>query len=183
MESALSHPRLAEIFRLLRDGRHLCLEDGEPYAAIEQNPDGFTALFAALGYTLEAHRKGIYYFRGDAAVSETARKFAVFTFILVEHLGDAGRGIEQALFGQDWAVGDLPHLRTERYRETMAEVGILGPDDLARMLGSMKRFGFAELINEDRVRFRRPFYRLLDLCTRVLDAKEDDTEEDGGLAP
>jgi len=76
-----------------------------------------------------------------------------------------------------FAFDDLPHLHTERYRETMAEVGIVGTDDLGRLLASMQRFGFTELVADDRVRFRRPVYRLLDLCTRVLDT------EDGGQAP
>ncbi len=173
MEAALSHPKLAELFRLLRDGRHLCLEDGELYSAVEQDPEGFTALFSALGYALQPHRKGIYFFRGESTVTETARRFAVFTFILVEHLGDAGQGIEEALLTRVYALDDLPHLTTERYRETMAEVGVSGVDDLGRLLGSMQRFGFTELVGDDRVRFRRPVYRLLDLCTHVLDLDHD----------
>jgi chromosome condensin MukBEF MukE localization factor len=177
MDTALAHPELAEIFRRLRDGRHLCLEDGKWYEAIERDTDSFTALFKALGYELVSHRKGIYYFRGDSAVTETARKFAVFTFILVEHFGDAGRGIEEAVLTNTFALDDLPHLTSERYRQTMAEVGVQNVEDLAKLLGSMQRFGFAELAGEDRVRFRRPIYRLLDLCTRVLES------EIGGEAP
>ena len=175
MEAALNHPKLALIFRQLRDGWHLCLEDGELYSAIEENAEGFTALFEALGYTLEPHRKGIYFFRGDSAVTDTARRFAVFTFILVEHLGDSGRGIEEALLTTTFAVEELPHLQTDRYRETMAEVGVASLDDLSKLVSSMQRFGFTA-IEQDRIRFRRPVYRLIDLCARVLETEEGASE-------
>lgn len=171
--TALAHPKLARLFHLLRDGRHICLEDGDLYAALAEHTDAFTALFHALGYDLHTHRKGIYYFRGEATVTDTARRFALFTFILVETLGDAGRGVEEHLFTTTFPVDQLPHLRSERYRETMAELHVATPEDLVRLLKSMERFGFTEVQGDgDRVRFRRPMYRLLDLCTRVLDADE-----------
>lgn len=170
--AALEHPKLAEIFRLLRDGRHLCMEDGELYAALEENIDDFTELFGALGYRLEPHRKGIYFFRGDTQVSDAARRFAVFAFIAVEFLGDSGRGIEEALFNRSFAVDELPHLQSERYRETMAEIGITNVEELTKLLKSMERFGFTEMSGEQ-ARFRRPMYRLLDLCLRVLESEEE----------
>jgi len=171
MHAALAHPKLAEIFRLLRDGRHLCLEDGELYTALEENAEGFSELFNALGYGLKPHRKGIYYFHGDAAVTDTARRFAMFTFILVEYLGDSGQGIEEALFTSSFEVEELPHLKSDRYRETMAEMGVSNTEDLGKLVRSMERFGFATA-DGDQVRFRRPMYRLIDLCVRVLETEE-----------
>ncbi|NOY25670.1 MAG: hypothetical protein GXP62_07330 [Oligoflexia bacterium] len=173
MQTALTHPKLAEIFRQLRDGRHLCLEDGELYSAVEENAEGFTDLFKTLGYALQPHRKGIYFFRGDTAVTDTARRFAVFTFILVEHLGDSGQGIEEALFTASFPIDEFPHLQSDRYRETMAEMGVSSVDDLSKLVRSMERFGFTA-VDGERVRFRRPMYRLIDLCVRVLETEEDD---------
>ena len=173
MQTALTHPKLAQIFRALRDGRHLCLEDGELYTALEENAEGFTELFKALGYTLKPHRKGIYFFHGDNAVTDTARRFAVFAFILVEHLGDSGQGIEEALFTSSFLVEELPHLQSDRYRETMAEMGVANVEDLSKLVRSMERFGFAAP-DGDRVRFRRPMYRLIDLSVRVLETEEED---------
>lgn len=172
MQTALTHPKLAQIFRLLRDGRHICLEDGDLYTALEENAEGFTDLFKALGYALQPHRKGIYFFRGDSAVTDTARRFAVFTFILVEHLGDSGQGIEEALFTTSFQVVELPHLQSDRYRETMNEMGVASAEDLSKLVRSMERFGFAAT-DGDRVRFRRPLYRLIDLCVRVLETEEN----------
>lgn len=172
MNDLLAHPRLARIFRLLRDGRHLCIDDGELFTALEQHTEAFSELFRALGYRLGSHRKGIYYFVGDNPLTDTARRFSVFTFILIEHLGDAGDGIEEALFTEVYRLEELPHLQSDRYRETLAELGVVGDDDLRSLLKSMERYGFVELL-EDRVRFRRPLYRLVDLCVRVLEAAEE----------
>lgn len=174
MTDVTEHPQLADLFRALRDGRHLCLEDGPLFSALEQHADAFQRLFLALGYRLESHRKGIYYFRGDGGVSDTARRFCVFTWILVEHLGDQGEGIEEALFTNAFRLDELPHLQTDRYLQTMAELGVSDVDGVARLLTSMERFGFAA-VDGDRVRFRRPLYRVVDLCLRVLD---DDTGDD-----
>ena len=171
MQAALTHPKLARIFRQLRDGRHLCLEDGDLYTALQDNAEAFTELFATLGYTLQSHRKGIYFFRGEGAVTDTARRFAVFTFILVEHLGDGGQGIEEALFTSSFPLNQLPHHQSDRYRETMAELGVVSAEDLTRLLRSMERFGFAA-VDGEHVRFRSPMYRLIDLCVRVLETEE-----------
>ena len=173
MNEALSSPQLAELFRQLRNGRHICLEDGELYEALTEHAEDFTALFGALGFELVGHRKGIYYFAGDSALSERARRFAVFAFLLVEHLGDAGRGIEDGVFGQEHAIDELPHFASERAAQTMASVGVQGPAELENVLRAMEKLGFADVPVPGRVRFRRPFYRLLDLCVRAL------TEGDG----
>ena len=178
MIEALEHPRLAELFRALRDGRHLCLEDGPLYTALEQHSHAFRDLFRALGYRLEHHRKGVYYFRGDSAVTDTARRFCVFTWILVEHLGDRGDGIEEALFAGTFSIDELPHLQTERYQQTMAELGVADGEGIVRVLAGMERFGFAT-VQGDRVRFRRPLYRIVDLCIQLLGEGADDAAESG----
>lgn len=177
MEHILTNPKLPDIFRLLREGRHLCLEDGQLYEIIEGNASEFTALFRSLGYVMEHHRKGIYYFRGDSPVPEIARRLAVFTFILVEHLGDTGQSVEESVFTTTFSLEDLPHLQSERYRETMSEVGIGDADSLLKMFRTAQRLGFVELLTDDRVQMRRPLYRLLDLCTRVLTLDEESNED------
>lgn len=171
MTDPLALPHLAKVFRALRDGRHLCIEDGPLFTALEEHEDAFRTLFQALGYKLGYHRKGVYFFLGDSAITDTARRFCVFTFILVEHLTDRGDGIEEALFTHPFRLEELPHLQSDRYVETMAQVGVSEPDDLVRLLSSMERFGFAAADGET-VRFRRPLFRIVDLCTQVLDEEE-----------
>jgi hypothetical protein len=162
-ENRFALPHLDKVFRLLSRGRHICMEDGEPYWALHDHKDDFTELFARLGFQLAHHPRDFFYFNGDD-LSDAGERMAVFMFVLVEHLGDQGLSVEEGLMQPDWPVAQLPHLTSDRYRELMAAVNVSDEKALRGVVQSLDRFGFAEQRGADALRFRRPVHRFLDLC-------------------
>jgi len=59
---------------------------------------------------------------------------------------------------------DLPHLQGERYQTYMREAGVTSPEDLAAIVRTMERFGFARRMDTETFCFDVPIYRFLDLC-------------------
>jgi hypothetical protein len=169
-------PHLAEVFDLLRRGRHVCAFDGAPYRALAAHEEEFTSLFAALGFQLQAHPRGFYHFRtSQARPSEAASRMALFVFVLVEWLAGRGREIEPSLMNDPFDLDDLPHLASERHARIMREAGVADADDLDRVVAQLERFGFAARSGRS-FRFRPPAYRFLDLALEVLAADEDDED-------
>lgn len=161
-ESRLALPHLEKVFRLLSRGRHICLEDGEPYWALCENHSAFTALFAALGFRLIRHDRDFFYFDGDE-LSDAGGRMAVFMFVLIEYLADQAMSVEAELMQHEWSMTQLPHLQRDRYREIMAAVGVADEKTLRGVVQSLDRFGFAEQ-GGDTFKFRRPAHRFFDLC-------------------
>ena len=170
-ESRFALPHLDKVFRLLGRGRHICLEDGEPYWALHDNKDDFVELFAQLGFHLMHHAHGFFYFDGDD-LSEAGERMAVFMFVFVEYLGDQGLSVEEGLMQREWPMAQLPHLTSDRYREVMAAVDVTDEKSLRGVVQSLDRFGFAEQMGADAFRFKRPAHRFLDLCLSIPQAPD-----------
>lgn len=169
-------PQVKELFKELREGKHLCMENGDLYWVLHRRFEEYQALFAQLGFTLAKHRRNFYFFDGEK-VGKTAQRIAIFFFILVEYVGDHGRPIEESIMGKEWKISELPHLSTERYRNYLRPVEVIDEETLRQeILNTMDRLGFAELLPSNNIRFCTPAYRLLDLCATV--AELEDAEQD-----
>ena len=168
-------PHLMEIFDLLRKGKHIAPEDTGIYFDLQTNEAALTELFTQLGFELIHHPRGFYYFRGDTAISDTSSKMAVFMFILVESIADAGGSPAEQIMADIFPIENLEHLRRERYRAIMQEAGMVTEEDLRQTLRTMERFGFLKMENADAFRFRTPAYRFLDLCMDIF--KENEAAE------
>lgn len=155
-------PFLKEAFSALRRGRHLCVEDGEIYRAIESMHEDYVRFFADLGMDLRHHREGFYYLHED----KTARKskaLLLFVAVLVTYLDDKGIGLDQAR-EMTFTLEGLPHLSHEKYVEVMKDyMEKSGKEGLRDILVSMDRYGFISMVGEDRFKLRRSFYRLDDV--------------------
>lgn len=161
-------PELKEVFKRLRNGRHVSSEDGATYRALAEHEEDFRILFDSLGFVLLRHRRDFFYFRGSSGYSSFGTRIGVFFFILVEWIAEKGEQMEETLFSQPFLIADLPHFQRERYRKYMAEAGMEDEDSLHNLFQRMERLGFIRRDNEHSLRFRTPAYRLLDLCTEVL---------------
>jgi len=166
-------PRLKDVFRELRRGRHICADDGPLHRALREHHRAFAELFEQLGFRFERHPRGFFYFCGEEALSETARRLSVFMFVLIEWLGDQGQSIGDALETGTYALARLPHLTHPRYAAYMREAGVTDDTALAALVARLERLGFAQRLNADEFRFRSPVYRFLDLCEEIT-AEEDD---------
>lgn len=165
-------PRLDEIFDALRKGRHLAPDDGDLYFNVHGAEAAYTGLFAQLGFELKKHPRDFYYFKGEADISDTSARMAVFMFILVETLADTGAGAEEQIMTSLFFVDKLEHLRRERYRDIMLEAGIPTEEELRQTLRTMERFGFLKMESPDSFRFKTPAYRFLDLCLELFKESE-----------
>jgi chromosome condensin MukBEF MukE localization factor len=165
-------PRLAEVFDALRKGRHLAPDDADLYFNLHNSETAFTELFAKLGFELKRHPRDFYYFKGEADISDTSSRMAVFMFILVETLADSGASAEEQIMTSLFFVDKLEHLRRERYRDIMLEAGMPTEEELRQTLRTMERFGFLKMENPDSFRFKAPAYRFLDLCMELFKESE-----------
>ncbi len=162
-----------ELFQALSKGKHLCTDDGDLYFALHRRYAEYETLFRQLGFALRRHPRNFFYFDGDD-VGEVAQRIAVFFYILVEHIGDRGLAVEEAIMTKEWKVSDLPHFSTERYRDYMQQVGVTSPDDLHRLVISrLESFGFSSWVPPEHFRFRAAAYRLLDLCIAAAGAANE----------
>lgn len=170
------YPRLGEIFEALRRGRHLSVKDGDLFHALKQNEEKFTGLFEALGFKLEHHARDFYYFHDASNFTDLSARMAVFLFILVESLADRGEVVADVLMTRRFVLAELPHLQGERYQAYMREAGIVTPEDLAGVVRTFERFGFARRLDAESFVFEAPAYRFLDLCLDLA-ATAPETEE------
>lgn len=168
-------PHLAEVFELLRRGRHICAFDGDPYRALVEHQDGFTQLFEALGFDLVAHHRDFFYFHTTAKPSDSAARMSLFVLILVEDMSNRGLEVEQTLLHEPFDLDDLPHLSSDRHTRIMNEAGVNDRDDLERVVAQLERFGFAHRSGRGIFTFRPPACRFLDLCLDVLNDEEDES--------
>lgn len=172
LENGYALPNLKEVFDRLRRGRHICAEDGVLYHALRDNTSAFSDLFKQLGFRLENHPKEFYYFHGEGDLSETTSRMAVFVFILMEFLANQGEAVEQGIITKTFALEELPHLKSERYRTYMKEAGIEDEEDLVNVVNNLERYGFAQK-KQSSFRFRAPIYRFFDVCHRILKLDEN----------
>lgn len=160
-------PMLEEIFERLRRGEHICPEDGEVYRALDAHAAELAELFGGLGFRLVRHRADFFHFTAPERFSPTGARVAVFAFILVEWLAGRGETVERAVMEEPFAVEDLPHLESRRYRRFMADVDVADASGMDNLLRQLERLGFVRFVSDGVLRFRRPAYRLLDLCAEV----------------
>jgi hypothetical protein len=163
----LELPHLADIFEVLRRGRHLCMRDGDLFHALKQHAPLFEALFAKLGFKLVHHPRDFFYFLDTSNFTDLSARIAVFMFILIEHLADQGAAVEEAVMTHRFAYADLPHLQGERYLAYMREAGVTSSDELSAIIRTMERFGFARRMDVETFCFDTPIYRFLDLCMEM----------------
>ncbi len=163
-DGVLDLPHLAEVFEALRRGKHISARDGDLFHALQKQERLFEALFAKLGFKLIRHTRDFFYFLDTANFTDLSARMAVFMFILVESLADQGETVEDTVMTRRFAYKDLPHLQGERYQTYMREAGITTPEDLAGIVRTMERFGFARRMDEETFCFDVPIYRFMDLC-------------------
>jgi len=162
----VSLPHLKQIFRQLSAGRHISVEDGALYQDMRKHEEAFKSLFSNLGFWMEKHPRGFFYFRGDERVGDRAALMALFMFILVDDLAGRGAPIEETIMAHEFAMNELPHLTAERYAMLMKDGGMADHEALEKLLKRMERLGFVSC-KGGRMRFRTPTYRLLDLCLQI----------------
>jgi len=170
-KSPFALPHLKEIFDKLRRGRHICAEDGVFFYDLKDNLPAFTDLFSNIGFRLETHQRDFFYFHGEGNLSETSIRMGVFVFILMEHLTSIGEPVEESVMTKTFAIGELPHLKSERYRAYMAEAGVDSEDALANIIANLDNLGFARRRGDAFV-FRAPVYRFFDVCLKLAKPEE-----------
>ena len=168
-------PKMAEVFDVLRKGRHVCTEDGELYLALRDHRAAYAELFENLGFDFQEHARGFFYFRGTSQLSESAERMSVFMFVLIEAQATQGASVEEAIMTQRFDPAELPHFQMERYRMYMKEVGLNSASDLSVLLKAMERLGFVALAPDGTFRFRAPACRFLDLCLEMIEPEESAT--------
>jgi hypothetical protein len=172
-DSILELPKLAEIFEALRRGKHLSVRDGDMFHALKRQGSMYEAIFAKLGFKLVQHPRDFFYFFDTTNFTELSARMAVFMFILVESLADKGDSVEETVLTRRFTYKDLPHLQGERCQTYMREAGVTTPEDLAKIVQTMERFGFARRMDEESFVFEVSIYRFLDLCMEMAaDAEE-----------
>lgn len=167
--------KLAEVFRLLRSGKHICREDVNEYRDLERNEDVYRVLFNGLGYELVHHGQGFYYFKGGNTLStQRLQGITLFVLILFQDLDDrkfqdSNRSWERKLLARDFRVSELPHFQTPNRRNLLYNLGVT-PDSLQeKVLRPMARYGMLVLSGSDSFRFRPPIYRFVDLCMQFAE--------------
>ena len=162
--------QLAEVFRALRLGKHLCRDDGVLFRDLEQNHDTYRLLLGRLGYELVRHGMGFYYLQGSSVLSsQRLEGVTLFVLLLFQDLEDRKfenreRLWEKTILSRVFVVNELPHFATAEKRKMMNAVG-LTPDTLTKkVLRVLASQGMLELMPQGQFRFRAPIYRFVDLC-------------------
>ena len=162
--------RLANAFRSLRSGKHICRDDVADYRDLERNEDLYRALFEGLGYELTHHGQGFYYFKGgNYLTTQRLQAITLFMLILFQDLEDkkfqeADRAWERRLLSRIFSVGELPHFQTSQRRSLLFTVGVNQESLHEKVLRPMARYGMLEMLGADQFQFRSPIYRFVDLC-------------------
>lgn len=164
-----SLPHLPRLFKELSSGRHICLKDGALfYALIDEYPK-YVAFFEALGFVLIRHARDFFYFEQDGKANTVLTKqMSLFVFLLIDHLDRTEAELETVLLSQRFTLANLPHLKTTRSTELMAEVNIRDEVGLLKVLEGLNHYGFATLYNKDSFEFNSPIYRFFDICVDAL---------------
>lgn len=188
-DSILDLPELEAIFEALRRGKHLSVRDGDLFHALRRQSPQYEAIFDKLGFKLVHHPRDFFYFFDTSNFTELSARMAVFMFILVESLADKGDAVEETVMTRRFTYKDLPHLQGERCRTYMREAGVTSPEDLAKVVQTMERFGFTRRMDEASFMFEVSIYRFLDLCMEMAtdaeaqpgESAHSDTDEDSKL--
>lgn len=167
--------RLAEVFRALKSGKHICRDDFADFRDVERNEDLYRTLFEGLGYELIHHGQGFYYFKGGNQLSTLRlQAMALFVFILFQDLEDrkfqdAERMWERKLLTRSFKVVELPHFQTSQRRSLLLSLGVTPETLHEKVMKPMARYGMLEMTGNDHFQFRSPIYRFIDLCLAVAE--------------
>lgn len=159
-------PELKTIFDEFRKGRHICGEgeDRKLYVLLQSRMENFKKLFGALGFQLEHHHKGFFYFQGDKTSFNFSTKISLFFFIIIDHFSSKVDSLEAFLFcGKYLKVSDMPHMTNERYRKYMDEAKAT----VEKCLSMMQRLGFVDYQDTGKFRLKPPAYRFYDLIHEI----------------
>jgi len=159
-------PYLQQLFDRLRRGWHLSPDDEPLFSAVAMQPDAYVEYFAPLGIKLVRHPRDFFYFEPESGetIAETLPRIAVFSYILIDHIANLGRPIEEYLLGQHFLVSKLPHFTLDRYVAMLRQVEIDDVDGLRQVLKNMERYGWVKFFDNDEFRILRPFHRVFDKC-------------------
>ena len=177
-------PELSDIFHALRRGRHISAADGNLYAHLCNHFTAYQTLLQDLGFRLKRHPREFFYLEDTANFTDIAGKMALFVLVLVESLADRGLPIEETMMGGSFAIAELPHLHSDRYRELMREAEVTSTEQLGAIINHLDRYGFVRRKPDDQFEFLSPAYRFLDICQDYAkraagsDARADDDTED-----
>lgn len=162
--------KLAEIFRLLRIGRHICVEDGPVYRTLEQEEDRYRTVLEGLGYELVHHAQGFYYLKGGRTFSSRGlQSITMFVFLLFQHLEDSKQAEPdhtwiRSLTSRRFVIDELPLFGTVQHRTMMAKLDLTPATLRQRVLRVLQQLGMLEFVDERSFCFRSPIYRFVDLC-------------------
>jgi hypothetical protein len=101
----------------------------------------------------------------------------------VESLADQGLPIEETMMSRSFALAELPHLHSDRYRELMREAEVTNAEQLGAIINYLDRYGFVCRKPDDQFEFLAPAYRFLDICqdyARRAEGTDARGEEDVG---
>lgn len=177
-ETVASYPvHLASVFRLLRSGRHLCVEDKVEYRDLQVHFEQYESVFAALGYKLNRHHQNFFYFSGgNTLVTKGLQSITLFMLILFQHLednkfADPDRAWEQTLTNRLFTIDELPHFDTAQRRGLMFSLDVSKDNLREKVLRTMTRLGIIHLVGTKQFQFRAPVYRFVELCLDYATAK------------
>lgn len=168
-------PRIAEVFRGIKAGRHWCF--GDPEFDDLNGPlfEDYRAFFQQLELTLHRDPRGFVYATSaddDYKGNDSITRLVVFTAVWVDAAADAGRDIASSVFSSAQAVADLPHLAGDAHRRILGQIGITEPEHLAATIRQLERLGMADVDSAGRFTMRPAYHRLLDVCLRAADSAE-----------
>lgn len=170
-------PKLAEAFRLLRRGRHICRDDARLFQDLKASKNDYQTIFAALGYELVHHPQDFFYLSGERWLKTKAlQAAALFVFILFQDLEEKKflsdtRQWQKTLTSRFFRLADMPHFATNERRRMMTTIGV-AQEDLKDVIRTLKQLGMVDWIDKDQFQFRTPIYRFVDLCLHL--ANDDD---------
>jgi hypothetical protein len=170
LPSDLLPEKLAEVFRSLRSGRHMCRDDGVLYRDLESHEENYRVIFAGLGYELIHHGQGFYYLKGGSTLtSQRLQAVALFMLILFQDLEDkkfqeTKRGWERKLLDRVFRLDDLPHFAAAQRRNMMYTVGVTAETVQYKVIRPLSMLGMLQVLPEGQFQFRSPVYRFIDLC-------------------
>jgi hypothetical protein len=160
---------LQDLFQKLRTGHHLSPEDEPIFSAVASDYEAYKSQFALLGLKLVRHPREFFYFEPDASdgTRETLPRIAVFSFILIDHLANSGKPIEEFLLTNHFLISRLPHFSLDRYKGLMRQVDVEDEGDVRLIVKNMERLGWAKFLGDEEFRFLRPFHRVFDKCLEI----------------
>ena len=167
--------RLSEAFRQLRNGRHICSEDGALYRDMEVDKERYRVVFSSLGHELVHHAQGFFYLKGGPSLSsKRLQAITLFVFVLFQDLEDhkvqeASRAWVQTLTNRIFDITKLPHFATTQLRGMMANLGVTQDTLRAQVLRPLAGLGMVHLRDDDHFQFRSPIYRFVDLALEYAD--------------